>query len=828
MHPLFSKAKQLLVTWSLEIWRILREYYHRVDLYYKTHPKQRKWSIVGACLVGPPLLLLLVVWIEIPGKRALRNIRNQLPSEIYTADSVLIGRFYVQDRTEVAYDQIAPVAINALVATEDIRFYQHDGIDYESLGRVLVRSILMGDESSGGGSTITQQLAKNLYPRKRYWVLSMLINKMREMMTAIRIENLYSKDEILAMYLNTVSFADQTFGVETASRRFFSKGAGTLEAHEAALLVGMLKATHSYNPRLFPERALTRRNVVIGQMLKYDFIKSTTADSLKKLPLSLKYSKPLNQTPLAPYFKEYLRIELQKWLDDHPDDDDEVLNIYTDGLKIYTTIDSKLQRYAEKAVVQQMTELQKQFLAHWGMNGIYKHNEDILQDAIRRSSRYAKLSADGLSEEEIMIELNKKVPTRLFSWRGDREVVMSPIDSIKHHLQFLNAGMLAMDPTSGAVLAWVGGIDYDFFQYDHVRESTKRQVGSVFKPFVYAAAVEQRVPPCDLISAQRETYIDKEGEEWTPRNSNIDYEVMYTMRGALAYSVNTVAVKTILKAGVNETISLAKHLGINSELPDVPSISLGSASVSLMEMTTAYTAFANEGERVLPYFISSIVDQDGNVLQAMQPEEPRKQVLSKRAAAITANMLRTVVTEGTASRLRWRYGVYNMEVGGKTGTTQANADGWFIAVSPNLVVGTWVGADDPRIRFRSTELGQGASTALPITGYFLNQVVNDRTYKKITEAKFPALDPEWQSELDCDLYEIDSTLWKRIEQTALERDSLLLADTTARVSESFLEQLYNRKLRLQRLQQQRDSLARRDLIDVQEIDADDNSTESDN
>lgn len=826
MHSTLYHFKNFLKAWSSIIWKFSVQRYQQIRAYYSTHPKQKWLSIIAAFLFGPPLLLLLIVWIQVPSNRALRNIKNQLPSEVYTADSVLIGKFYIQDRTEVAYEAIAPVVLDALIATEDIRFKQHSGIDYASMGRVLIRSVIMGDESSGGGSTITQQLAKNLYPRKRYWIAAMLLNKTREMITAIRIENIYSKEEIITMYLNTVSFADQTFGIESASNRFFSVSASMLKPHQAALLIGMLKATHSYNPRLFPERALTRRNVVIGQMKKYQFIDSLRADSLQRLPLSLKYSKTINETPLAPYFKEYLRIELQKWFNEHPNEDGEVYNIYTDGLKIYTTLNSKLQRYAEKAVIQQMTEVQKQFLAHWGQDGIFKSNPAIAEDALRRTNRYKHLEEEGLTEQEILKELGKKVPTRLFSWRGDKEVLMSTIDSVKHHLQFLNAGLLAMDPQSGYVVAWVGGIDHDFFQYDHVRESTKRQVGSIFKPIVYATAVEQGISPCDLVMANRETYIDKEGEEWTPRNSQNDYEVKYTMRGAMAYSVNTVAVKAILKAGVDNTIRIAKDMGIASELPDVPSISLGSASVSLMEMTTAYTTFANGGERVMPVLISSITDQNGNIFPALMPKEPRKKVLSDKASAITNAMLRTVVTEGTASRLRWKYGVYNMEVGGKTGTTQANADGWFMAVSPRLVVGSWVGADDPRIRFRSTELGQGASTALPITGYFLNQVVNDKQFETIAEAKFPELEEGWKKMLDCDLYELDSTLIRKIELSTFKRDSLNEADTTAKVSESFLEQLYNRKLRMQRQQEKRDSIARANLIKIveseNETDSDDN------
>jgi penicillin-binding protein 1A len=824
MQPFFEKVKNLLhngyqrlVRLTTNAWQFVKHHYSQLNQYYKTNPKQKKWSIIAACVFGPPLLFLFVVWIEIPSRNKLRNIRNQLPSEVYSADSVLLGRYYIQDRTEVPYDKIAPIAIQALIATEDVRFYQHGGIDYESLGRVLVRSIMMGDESSGGGSTITQQLAKNLYPRKRYWVLSMLLNKMREMTTAIRIENLYNKEEILAMYLNTVSFADQSFGIESASKRFFSTTAKELKPEQAALLVGMLKATHSYNPRLFPERAIKRRNVVIAQMLKYDFIKSERADSLQALPIALKYSKQNNSEQLAPYFREYLRMELQQWFNEHPNEDGEVYNIYTDGLKIYTTIDSKLQAYAEKAVTQQMTELQKQFFAHWGKEGLFKENETLLIDAVKRSNRYKRLKEQELSEEEIMRELNKKIPMRLFTWQGDKEVITSPIDSVKHHLQFLNAGFMAMHPTSGNVLAWVGGIDHDFFQYDHVRTSTKRQVGSIFKPLVYAMAIEQGVAPCELTLANRETYIDKEGEEWTPRNSQNDYEVKYSMRGALAYSVNTVAVKMILKAGVENTMKLAKAMGIESELPDVPSIALGSSSISLMEMTSAYSTFINEGKPAKPVFVTSIIDATGKRFIPMQSEVIRSEpVLSERSLKLTREMLRTVVHEGTASRIRWRYGVLN-DLAGKTGTTQGNADGWFMAIMPELVVGSWVGADDQRVRFRTTELGQGASTALPITGYFMKQVNNDENFKWITEAKFPDIPSAWQQELACDLYELDSVLMDKISLSTLRRDSLLMADTTATQTETFLEQLYKRKMKLKRASEKRDSIRMRDLIDIEEI-----------
>ena len=385
-----------------------------------------------------------------------------------------------------------------------------------------------------------------------------------------------------------------------------------------------------------------------------------------------------------------------------------------------------------------MTQVQNQFFEHWGKEKPWKGKEGLVDEAIHRSARYRTLKQQGLTEEEILGVLNKPIPMRLFTWQGEEDAKISPIDSIKHHLQYLNAGFLATEPGSGKVKAWVGGIEHDFFQYDHVKVTTKRQVGSTFKPIVYAMALEQGILPCDLISAGRETYIDKEGVKWTPRNSQNDYKVEYTMRGALAYSVNTVSVKLIQEAGVTNTIALARKMGITSEMPEVPSIALGSSSISLMEMTGAYACIANEGIAVYPYYIESIHDLDGNIFTDFKSASSGKRALSKETAQLVTRMMQTVVHEGTASRLRWRYGVYN-DVAGKTGTTQANADGWFMAMTPNLVIGTWVGADDPRIRFRYTELGQGSSTALPMVAYFLKQVNQDTTFKKISDAKFKPL-----------------------------------------------------------------------------------------
>lgn len=786
--------------------RFLSRQFKRLRIYLKTHPKARKWAII----TGPPSLflfiLLIVLWVETPGKKELQNIQNQVASEVFSADSVLLGRYYIQDRTEVNYDDISPEVINALIATEDVRFYEHEGIDFVSLGRVLVKSIFLQDESAGGGSTLSQQLSKNLFPRKRYWILSLLMNKLREATTAYRLENIYTKKELLNMYLNTIPFADNAYGIEAAAKRFYSTTAKELKTEQAAMLVGQLKATHSYNPRLFPKRALERRNVVLSQMVKYGLLEEKKADALKKVPPALKYSKVSHHQGLAPYFREYLKSELIAWCKSHNKADGTPYNLYTDGLKVYTTIDSKLQGYAEKALVQQMTEVQKQFLDHWGKEQPWKGKEWLVQEAMLRSPRYQRLKQQGLSEKEIMEVMQKRIPMRYFTWEGEKDVKASPLDSIKHHLKYLNAGFLAMEPATGEVKAWVGGIEHDFYQYDHVKTSTKRQVGSIFKPIVYAMAIEEGILPCELYSAEQETYIDKEGVKWTPRNMQNDYNVQYSMRGALAYSVNTVAVKLIQEAGVINTIELARKMGITSELPDVPSIALGSSSISLMEMTTAYACLANEGVTNRPYYVKAIHDLEGKVYDDFKPKRSGERAISKETALLVRQLMQTVVHEGTASRLRWKYGVYS-DVAGKTGTTQANADGWFMAITPKLAIGTWVGADDPRIRFRNTKLGQGSNTALPIAAYFLKQVNEDPDYKAIAKARFKPLPYELQQELQCDLYELDDDLWAEIEKMIFKRDSTLHADSLAKVpAETFLEVLYKRKVKIQQAAHRRDSI----------------------
>jgi len=713
----------------------------------------------GVVFIGILFLLTVSGMLgPVPNRQDLLTIKNPAASEVYSADSVLLGRYFIQERSNIRYADIPQHVIDALLSTEDVRFYEHHGIDTRSLGRVLVKSLLLQNESSGGGSTITQQLAKNLYPRRDYWFFSLFINKMREMIIASRLEKTYDKNDILTLYLNTIPFGDNTFGMEAAAQRFFSCHTKALTVDQGAVLVGMLKATYSYNPRIYPKQSVDRRNVVIVQMARYGLLDPEKADSLKTLPLVLKYNKITHHSGLASYFREYLRPQLLEWCKTYNATNNTELNLYTDGLKIYTTIDSRLQRYAEEAMARQMKDTQRKFDAHWKNREPWQAYPQMIDEAIRKSDRYQSLLKQGLSETEIKKVMNKPVAMTIFTWDGEQEVTMSPVDSIKHYLKFLNAGFLAIDPANGTVKAWVGGIDHHYFQFDHVRETTKRQVGSTFKPIVYAAALEQGVRPCDYISAAKTTYTNMEG--WAPENTEDNYGLKYSMTGALTYSVNTVSVQVLEKAGIANTINLAHRMGISSEIEPVPSIALGTADVSMMEMVTAYTCFANKGKLTEPQWLTSITDHKNIVLERFKPSQP-VQALSAESAQLILHMLKRVVNEGTAAGLRSRFGLNN-DIAGKTGTTQSNTDGWFIGITPRLVMGAWVGADNPRIRFRSTSLGQGARTAMPIVGDFLREANNDASLSTITHARFASLPQSLERQIDCNLFREDGNIFTRI------------------------------------------------------------------
>ena len=705
-------------------------------------------------------ILIVLIWMgmfgEIPDKKQLSSISNQVATEVFSADSVLLGRYYWEERSTVPPGEITPALKNALVATEDVRFFKHNGIDTRSLFRVFFKSIILQKESAGGGSTITQQLAKNLFPRKSFAFLSLPINKFREIIIAKRLENVYTKDQILVLYLNTVPFGDNVYGVKTAADRFFSSSVKNLTPDQAAVLIGMLKASHSYNPRIFPDRSKQRRNVVLAQMQKYDFITVEEKNALQQKPLGLRYNKITHNSGLAPYFREYIKNDLLTWCAAHERPDGKPYNLYTDGLKVYTTIDSRVQRYAEQAIQAHMKELQKKFAKQVSKGTL----DAVVKSQIKKLAIYRQLKENGLSEKEIISEMKKPAFRKIFTWDGGKELEISTYDSLEHHLQFLQAGVLAIEPQTGHVKTWVGGIDHEFFQYDHVRESTKRQIGSTFKPIVYAAALERGVDPCEYVSARQTAYSNV--EDWTPQNSSSEsYDKKYSMEGGLAGSVNTVSVKLLEKAGIGQTIAIAEKMGIKSDLPNVPSIALGSPSISIMEMVSAYGVFANNGNYVKPILITAIADNDGNILHEAEKAPVKTRALSESTSDMMIHMLQRVVSEGTGSSLRARYGLSN-DIAGKTGTTQDNADGWFIGITPKLVIGAWVGADDPRMHFRSTAQGQGSATALPIVARLLQYANKDESLKLITKAKFQPLAPELLSRLDCDLERSDRNFFQRL------------------------------------------------------------------
>lgn len=715
------------------------------------------------------ILVFLGVLGPVPSKTQLQQINNPLASEVYSEDGRILGRYYVENRSYANFDEISPNVINALIATEDSRFYDHRGIDEIALARVFVKSILLRKSSSGGGSTISQQIAKNLFPRVNYGPLSMPINKLREAIIAYRLERIYNKEEVLAMYLNTVSFAENIFGIEVASERFFSKSPAKLDVHEAAVLVGMLKANNYYNPRTHPERALGRRNVVIGLMEKNEFLTPEEAAKYVEKPLGVKYRLiSYNQGP-APYFLEKLKPQLLEWCENNTNKTDEPYNLYTDGLKIKTTLNYSLQYYAQQSVKEYMKNLQNVFDNHWKNRDIFKENPDILKSAIQNNNK------SGASYQEELKKYEAKKPTTLFTWDGLKEENISRLDSLKHYLKLLNAGFIAIEPQTSELKAWVGGIDYRFFKYDHV--TAPRQTGSTFKPFVYLAALENGIPADQYFPNQFKVYEDF--NDWSPRNSHDEYGGYYSMKGALAKSLNTVSVEVLLETGIDETIDLVKDLGISADMEEYPSLALGVASISLKEIMEAYATIVNEGKPVEINYLLEIADRDGKVLETFEYELSDEPVVSPENCRAVINMMEAVVDGGTGRGIRT---IYNIEgdFAGKTGTTQNNSDGWFVGITPNLVTGCWVGADDPRVHFRTTTLGQGAYMALPIVGKFFYKTYRDPKFANLKNSRFNEPEPELLAmlnepqfreilELDKRLFDIASIFKKKEDKTKLKK-----------------------------------------------------------
>ncbi|QZE12753.1 PBP1A family penicillin-binding protein [Halosquirtibacter laminarini] len=697
----------------------------------------RQWIYTIAILIGVGTLSIILfifsiymgIFGPVPSYEELKEISNPIASEIYSADNQLIGRIYLQNRSNVEFDEISKHAIDALVATEDSRFYEHDGIDEKALLRVFVKTIIL-QQHAGGGSTLSQQIAKNVYGRENHWILSMPINKIKEAITAYRLEKTYNKHEILTLYLNTVPFGDNTYGIETAAQHFFTKHAKELSLNEAAVLIGMLKANTYYNPRLHPDHAYIRKNVVLHQMVKNNYLSQKKYETISEEKILLNLDNGPIITELSGYYKHEIRVQTIKYLASEIRADGRPFNIYTDGLKIYTTINSKMQKMAEESVLDHMSRVQKTFERHWKGRNPWGRDTTILGKALRRSVRYRSLKKNKVSNKEIQKIFRTPIPVQRFTYDGIKEVKISPLDSIKYSIQLLHPSFIAIDPQTSQIKAWVGGPNYKYYPYDHVK--AKRQVGSTFKPFVYAAALEQGIDPGKYISNAQETY--EKYKNWTPKNAENHYDGYYSMEGALAHSVNTVAVKIMMETGPENVVNLAQNMGIKEPLPKVPSLALGTADCSLLELTSAYTTFANGGMHSDPILISKIDDSEGNTIRTVDSEIPRR-VLSSETANIMNHFLEAVVDSGTGRSLRSRYGL-RIALAGKTGTTQNGADGWFMGYCPNLVTGAWVGANNPKIHFRTIRYGQGAYLALPIVGTFFKKLTTNSSTRRHYQRDF--------------------------------------------------------------------------------------------
>jgi len=736
------------------------------------------WIIILLLAIVPVTTIYLVAigyFGPLPSFEELENPKSNLASEIYSSDHQILGKYYIQNRSNVHFNDLAPDLVNALRATEDIRFEEHSGVDLKGLIRVLIKTVILRQES-GGGSTVTQQLAKNLFPRVRFQTMAeKVITKIKEWVTAIKLERNYTKNEIIAMYFNTVAFGSNSYGIKSAARIFFNTTADSLKVEQGAVLVGLLKAPTWFSPVRNVERSLKRRNVVLSQMKKYDFITPEKYDSLKMLPLELNYRAQDHIEGLAPYFREYLRGVLAKWCKTQKKPDGIPYDLYKDGLKIYTTINSKMQTYAEEAIAEHLGgELQPEFFKHWKgkKNAPFdwhltrKEVNGIFNQAIKRSDRYRMLKQAGMPEDSIKATFNIPTPMRIFSWNGDIDTVMTPMDSILYYKYFLQTGFMAMDPHTSYVKVWVGGINYKHFKYDHVRTS-KRQVGSTFKPFVYTLAMQERISPCYEVPNIPITFIDEKDEKWTPKNADDEYDgKMISLKFGLANSINSITAFVMKQFGPEAVINIAEKMGITSHLDPYPSLCLGVSDLSVYEMAGAYSTFANKGIWTEPLLVTRIEDNKGNVIQEFIPES--EEAMNEETACLMLNMLRGVVDGvstsevlnewgrpkkiGTAVRLRFKYKFTN-PMAGKTGTTQNHSDGWFMGIVPNLVSGVWVGCEDRSVHFRSIRLGQGANMALPIWAIFMKKVYADKGLGVLENDDFELLpSKKINVELDCEKY----------------------------------------------------------------------------
>jgi len=671
---------------------------------------------------------------KLPDLDAIQNPNNSVSTSIYSSDYEVLGSYYTENRIEIAYDELSPYLVKGLIATEDKRFYDHSGIDLKGLFRAVVMTGILR-RNEGGGSTLTQQLAKNLFHRdfEQAGRTQRTVQKIKEWVLAAKLERTFTKEELIDIYYNTVEFGSLSYGIKTASFTYFYKDPKDLKPEEAALLVAIVNAPSHLNPRRYPERAIVRRNLVLDRMKEADFISKVQCDSLKKLKIKLNYHNPDFRAGLATYLRENLRQELQNWCDKNPKPDGSKWNIYEDGLKVFTTIDSRMQRDAEDAMTEHLTTLQDAYFKEWHGKDPWKFGAkakpDLLNKMIRESERYQGMKAEGKTDDEIKEAFNSKIPMTIFSWHGNRilseDTTMSPIDSLRYYLQIIQVGFIAADAKTGEIKAWIGGPNIRYFQLDHAKKSTKRQVGSTMKPFLYGLALERNYEPCTMIP-----YLAPEcpglDASWNPEGSGKFQEgEMVPMKDGLAFSDNRITARIMCDIGnPSLLVDFARKCEIESQLDAVPSLCLGTCDISLFEMVGAYTCFANLGTYSKPYFIKKIEDRDGNVLA--QFGETHKEAIPEKTAYTITEMLKAVINKGTAARLRPHYGL-DMPLAGKTGTTQSNSDAWFMCYNPNIVVGAWVGFEQPSVHFASNTSGAGATAAMPIVGGFLKRIFADRS-----------------------------------------------------------------------------------------------------
>ena len=721
------------------------------------------WIVFGSLLLLVILFFFCVatgIFGTMPSFDELENPRTNLATEIISCDGKILGSYYVENRSNVRYSELSHYMPEALISIEDERFTDHSGIDEKALFRVAF-GVLTG-RKKGGGSTITQQLAKNLFPRgENLSTPKLVLRKFQEWITATKLEHNYSKEEIIAMYLNTVSFGHNAFGIRSAAKTFFDKSPKDMNVEECALMAGVVNAPTRFSPVRNPERSIVRRNLVLSKMAENGYITQAECDSISLIPIDMTHFNVMDHnTGQATYFREFLRGQLNEWAKNTTRADGQPYNIYRDGLKIYTTIDSRMQHYAEEAVKEFMgKELQPMFYNHWkGQKNAPFSNltadeiDHILETSMKRTERYRSLKNSGMCMDSIKAEFNRPVRMTVFSWDGPIDTVMTPMDSIRYYKWFLQASLISIESHTGHVKAYVGGLDYRFFKYDHVTQA-RRQVGSTFKPFLYSLAMQEgEYTPCTRIPNIQYNIQLEDGKIWSPGNSGGAVGQEITLKYALAQSNNWISAYLMNQCGPNAVISMARRLGVESPIDPVPAICLGVCDLKLIEMVGAMSTFANQGVYIKPMFITRIEDKNGNVIQRFSPEE--SEAMSELTAYKMVELMKGVVQSGTGIRLRSYYGFTN-PIAGKTGTTQKNSDGYFMGITPDLTTGVWVGAEDRSVHFRSTKLGQGSHTALPIWAMYMKKVYNDKSLN-ISQGDFPKpYAPGVDLNFDCNRYDND-------------------------------------------------------------------------